>query len=284
MEKLRIVTLLALLTIVVQPAAWGGNDGYRLFQRSDFYGDSVVEVSPDTLKIQSDKLGLKLLVTRPTFELHGVNDRSKQFGAFPFKHWLGFVLNAGMDNNSEEKHPYVLRGHSKICGVDVEEYWLSYEKRGMPDKSHQELWVNGQPYNTHLWTSKHVTPPRECFKLFAPGLGTPAELGMPLRMVQYSEEGRGFTTFDTVRVERCSVTPKLATPPEYKRAPDEMSLLMGTPDNTELASIFDDEDKPAKKRIRGWVPGMVYADNEGTELKPIAPKKSGHWVPGGGEG
>jgi hypothetical protein len=294
MTHVRLIVSLFFAVSAAIPSAWA-LPGYRLHQVSDFYGESVSEVSPKSMRLQSSRLALTLHVASPSFGMTAINDKNQQFSEIPLKQWTGFVLNQKKHQGQE----YVTkRGTVKICGMDADEYWIETNMRAaVTNKSRKELWYNGRSYNTHYYVSKTILPPYKCYQIFTNALGMPVALGFPVRMIQFNPDGRAFTTFDTRRIDKADVSDKLAIPKAYARAADEMGLLLaGSADTAAIASILDDEDldtlTPAKKdgaaakrpapqrqQIRGWVPGMdVSAENAPASG---AKRARGNWTPGG---
>jgi hypothetical protein len=270
------------------PSAWA-LPGFKLQQHSEFYGESIAEVSAKSMRLQSSRLGLKLHVAAPSFAMTAVNDKNKQFAQIPLKQWTGFVMNR-KSGTAPSLRGLLKRGKTTICGVPVEEYWLDGGMReAVVNKAAKECWFNGKSYNTHYWVATTIHPPPKTYEIFSNALGMPSDLGLPLRMVQYNADGRAFTTFDTKRIEKADINDKLSVPAGYTKAADEMALLVG--DSAQIAGISEllndgDELVPAKtkkiasrQRVPFWVPGM---DLSTSDAAPAASKRArGGWTPGG---
>lgn len=265
--------------------------GYRLHQTSEFYGESTAEISASTMRLQAPKYGLKLHIAKPDYTMTAVNDRNKFYAVLPVKQWCGFMTNQHPLRTISE--PRVLkRGTAKIAGLDTQEYWVNCANRPSVKQPGAGPWHDGLSYNTQYWVTKKISPPPDAYQIFTKALNMPADLGYPVRMVQYNQDGRKFVTFDTKLVERCNVADKLAVPKGYAKAKDEMTLLVGgSADSEALAALLSDDDDlslfagPGSKSggaargkvVRGWVPGMDLSGKVGTaRVKTV----SGSWVPG----
>jgi hypothetical protein len=293
MIRCSAIAIFVLTGVAVMQPAWAV-PGYKLYQTSDFYGESIAEVSTQSMRLQSSRLALKLHVAKPDYGMTAINDRNKQFARIPLSKWTGFIEDRGGPAISKD---VVKRATTKICGIPVDEYWVNAPRRDrVTNKNAKDLYYNGRAYNTHYWVAGQIHPPEKSYEIFSSALGMPASLGFPVKMIQYNGDGRAFTTFDTKRIERGDVSDKLPVPAGYKKASDEMALLVGGADTSKIAELLgDDEDllstKPntkaapgakkiaSRQHIRGWVPGM---DLSTTDVAPKVPKRlRGAWTPGG---
>lgn len=291
MLRASLIAGFLLVANAVMPAAWA-LPGYRMHQVSDFYGETIAEVSPKSLRLQSSRLQLTLHVASPKFAMTAVNDKNRQYSEVPLEEWMGFVMNQRGPVSGEYM---VKRGSTRICGYDADEYWIETRSRAsLKSTAPKDLFYKGRSYNTHYWVARSIKPPMKSYEIFTNALGVPAALGFPLRMIQYSADGRAFTTFDTKRVEHANVIEKLAVPPGYTKAADEMALLVSGADTSGIASLLADDGilpkrrsrarsdadcgTAARQRCHGWVPGMDATADEA----PVASKRTrGLWTPGG---
>jgi hypothetical protein len=275
------------LAFAVQPVC--GAPGYRLHQRSDFYGCSIAEVSARSMCLQSERLQLKLHVSSPEYQLTALNDRNRQYAKIPFKRWEGFIG----DTHKHAARGQLFRGYVNICGLRAEEWWVDSSGRdSVTDTSCKSLFYQGKSYNTHYFVTKDIAPPKHTFGVFTNALGMPGYLGLPVRMIQYTKAGRPYVTFDTTKVEKCDVNESLAVPKGYEVAADEMSLLISAAmDKEKLAVLLDDDDeaflgglnpkkggRKQREQIRGWVPGMETVGKNAVSAGKAG--LGGSWTPG----
>jgi hypothetical protein len=278
----RTVSLFALITLWMQPAV--AVPGYRLHQSSEFYGDSTAEVTTKSIRMQSSKLGLTLHVAAPSFSMTAVNTQNRQYALLPMEQWQGFLHDRNPRGYAQNR--MVKRGKTKIAGVEADEWWVNTGRRLPVVAKDAGPWLNGESYNTKYWVTKKISPPADTYGVFSAALGMPTELGYPLRMEQFTTNGRKFVTFDTHKIERCDVAEKLPIPAGFARTNNEMALLVGSGFQSEALSALlnDDDDDSAKKNpkatpgeARGWVPGMELTEADVSNNRQTY---AGSWVPG----
>lgn len=284
----RIGLLFTLLAIGFgsMPALSATPNGYRLEQNSDFYGRSIVCVGDTALRLHSPKYKLTLQVDAPSFVITGMNDNNHLYKRLTNSEWRRDVV--GNTLTDPEGGRYVKHGETTIAGLPAEEWWVYVPSIGPVNRRNKALMYKGKPYNVHYFTCRQIKAPPKMFEFFSGALHMPGSLGFPLRMIQYSHDGRPYYTFDTTKVERVPAPGKLEVPKNYVVASELMQLMVGSVADDSLAeSIFGDDDAPAEDAKagaprRGWVPGMKWskiADN--TPAMVTVPKRAtSGWYPG----
>lgn len=271
-----LLSLLLLPTVVGTPAL--ATKGVRLKQTSDFLGQQVTSISPKSIRIESEKYGLKLQVSKPDFELKGINVNNHLYTKLGYAEARRQFLGHKGQNLHGGQY-MVKRGRTKIAGFDADEWWVFHPTMSKsPDFNFE-----GRNYNVKYWVTRQIKAPPQMFALLVDSLKMPTDLGFPLKMIQFSQ-GRSYVTFNTSSVEICDVPDDLIVPPEYKKAREFMALLVSGLDSDLGLGGDDSIDASSKDKIAGpgWVPGMKHAGAAyaaqagGTTPKPV----SSGWFPG----
>ncbi|MBU6452293.1 MAG: hypothetical protein KGS72_10970 [Cyanobacteria bacterium REEB67] len=60
-------------------------DGYRLWQNTELWGDSIVSIAPEALRVENPKTGVNMLISKPYKTIYLYNTQTKSICQSPFK-------------------------------------------------------------------------------------------------------------------------------------------------------------------------------------------------------
>lgn len=100
----------------------------------------------------------------------------------------------------------------------------------------------GQAYNTELWVAPTIKSPPQLAEMMEGLTSTAFERGFVMRVINILGPGQRLTALDTVKAERKTTSAtEFETPKGYRKAADELSLMMDEDAGREAEALLFDE-------------------------------------------
>lgn len=250
-QKTCIPFIACLLALICQLPSFALK-GWKLHQTSDFYGDQVTYVSPEMIVIETKKMGIKLFMTAPDFNITGVNYGSKSYARLSSSECKSELLgNARSQHFAHKKF-----GRDVVAGMNTIKYGVENSERPTVKTLVPASTIDGKTYNTLFWAATDIKIPVQFTDMMSSMMQVPHGLGVPMRMMQYTGKGTEIVSLDTKKAELVTIPADLTVIPKgYVKVKDEMSLLFSDSPDDDLDNILRHAQKGVRKPSTPWVPG-----------------------------
>ncbi len=231
--------------IAVNCGAAEAKQAWFLGQTSDYYGKMTLVVADGGCKLVSDRLGVTIVSAAPSWHVYILNGKKKQFLELTAEQWQKRVGRRSSAPLQLESFKAI--GGGKLAGLQVVKY-LAYNPR-LKDRARRkepgrsaDVGGPGGKYNMEIWVATGIKPPVKLEQLTEGLTAAAYNLGFVVKIVNFPGTARSLTALETLTAEKkLAAQDEFETPKGYRRATDELSLMMDEEAGHEVDSLlFDD--------------------------------------------
>lgn len=226
-------TVAASKQAAVSPADSPGTSkqtGLLLDVKSDYFGNSLMKVSKDGIRIDSKKLGITIVSHAPNWSVIAFNEHSKSFYEATLEDWKKRVSSrSGIKQGKQEIKQ---TGTAKIKGQNVRVYrWIDERTKSLkrPDKI----------VVTDLYAMQSKLVPKQAAAVISSASDLPPDFGLPMRITRSQKGKETATILDTLNCKEGLIAKAdFYQPKGFKRVSSEVALLMDGADD-EMDGLMD---------------------------------------------
>jgi hypothetical protein len=246
-------------------------DVWIVKQTSYNLGDVDIILAKDAVKWHNNKLGLTLLLHAPDWKLNAYNDGNKKFLVLNRDEALELFQHQRRRIKSGLQAPLRIGDRPAVAGMPTVGYCYAHEAAAVSEKfaidvtrarehgdklnrKQQDYFDDAMSHQRReYWLAKSIVmPPKVSGVFMEKVVSTKFGDNLPLRLVQFSNDGSKSTMFDTKAVQKGSVSGDFfKMPAGYTRAENKIALLVNDNElNDELGGDSDSSALSPKSLIK----------------------------------
>lgn len=224
------------------PALAGGKD-WTFEQRSDHYGKHTLYVSGNGFRVDSERMGISFMTRPPRWNVTACSLRKKEYLELTADEWQTKFL--GKRGASKVNMQSVKKGGTaKIAGLNAVQYL--YDNPGSKKVRVKSVTgqssKNGHVYNTEVYIVPGLKAPAQLGALFQRPMDAAFSIGLVLRIIEYTEDGRKLLSLDTTSAQQKSLSAStFAAPKGYHKAKDEVSMILDSESDSDISNLLLDQ-------------------------------------------